>query len=92
VIFFSHEKVQKAVLCFFCRLINGHLTSRVYGEVMNEKKDTTFLIQCIWCGAKIRDDEEEEAKGVCLQCFYQILSNHLQAQKRSAYGEFVIDR
>ena len=77
----------------FCDLINRHLTSRLYGEVMNEKrKDTTFLVQCIWCGAKIRDDEEEEAKGVCLQCFYQILSNHLQAQKRSAYGEFVSDR
>jgi len=62
---------------------------------MNEKlkvKRRTFLVQCIWCGAKIRDDREEDAKGVCLKCFYQILSNHLQAQKRSAYGEFVSDR
>ncbi len=52
----------------------------------------TFLVQCIWCGAKIRDDKQEDASGVCLQCFYQILSNHLSAQKRSAYGEFVSDR
>jgi hypothetical protein len=62
---------------------------------MNEKpkvKRRVFLVQCIWCGAKIRDDENEEAQGVCLKCFYQILSNHLQAQKRSAYGEFVSDR
>jgi len=56
------------------------------------EKDNAFVVQCIWCGAKIRDDENEEAKGVCLQCFYQILSNHLQAHKRSAYGEFVSDR
>jgi DNA-directed RNA polymerase subunit RPC12/RpoP len=51
-----------------------------------------FVIQCIWCGSKIRDDKEEEAKGVCLKCFYQILSNHLRAQKRTVYGEFVSDR
>jgi DNA-directed RNA polymerase subunit RPC12/RpoP len=62
---------------------------------MNRKPkedEETFLVQCIWCGAKIRDDKQEDTSGVCLQCFYQILSNHLSAQKRSAYGEFVSDR
>jgi hypothetical protein len=59
-----------------------------------ERKETDkpFLVQCIWCGSRIREDKEEEAKGVCLKCFYQILSNHLRAQKRTAYGEFVSDR
>jgi len=56
------------------------------------EKMRTFEVQCIWCGSKIRDDKEEEAKGVCLKCFYQILSNHLHAQKRTVYGEFVSDR
>jgi DNA-directed RNA polymerase subunit RPC12/RpoP len=56
------------------------------------ERGTTFLVQCIWCGAKIRDDKEEEAKGVCLKCFYQILSNHLRAQRKAVYGEFVSDR
>ena len=61
---------------------------------MNEPRESekNFSVQCIWCGAKIRDDKEDEATGVCLTCFYQILSNHLQAQKRVAYGEFVSDR
>ncbi len=62
---------------------------------MNRKSDEqedAFLVQCVWCGAKIRDDDQEDTTGVCLQCFYQILSNHLSAQKRSAYGEFVSDR
>ena len=62
---------------------------------MNQKsdeRDDAFLVQCAWCGAKIRDDNQEDTSGVCLQCFYQILSNHLSAQKRSAYGEFVSDR
>lgn len=54
--------------------------------------DTSFLVRCIWCGAKIREDKEEEANGVCLECFYQILSNHLQAQKTTVYSEFVSDR
>jgi len=57
-----------------------------------KERDRIFLVQCIWCGSKIRDDKEEEAKGVCLRCFYQILSNHLRAQKRTVYGEFVSDR
>jgi DNA-directed RNA polymerase subunit RPC12/RpoP len=59
---------------------------------MNEESELTFSIECIWCGAKIREDREEDASGVCLNCFYQILSNHLQAQKQVAYGEFVSDR
>lgn len=60
---------------------------------MDERdQEITFSVECIWCGAKIRDDKQEEAARVCLNCFYQILSNHLQAQKRVAYGEFVSDR
>jgi DNA-directed RNA polymerase subunit RPC12/RpoP len=54
--------------------------------------EEAFPVQCVWCGAKIRDDKQEGTAGVCLQCFYQILSNHLSAQKRSEYGEFVSDR
>jgi hypothetical protein len=56
------------------------------------EREPAFLVQCIWCGSKIREDKEEEADGVCLKCFYQLLSNHLLAQKRTAYGEFVSDR
>jgi DNA-directed RNA polymerase subunit RPC12/RpoP len=59
---------------------------------LEENEEEVFLVQCVWCGAKIRDDKQEDTSGVCLQCFYQILSNHLSAQKRSAYGEFVSDR
>ena len=58
----------------------------------SDEKENSFLVQCEWCGAKIRDDKQEETSGVCLQCFYQILSNHLSAQKQSTYGEFVSDR
>lgn len=57
-----------------------------------ETKQRIFEVQCIWCGSKIRDDMEEETKGVCLKCFYQILSNHLHAHKQTIYGEFVSDR
>ena len=60
--------------------------------MMNEQGKETFVVQCIWCGATIRDDKQEETTGVCLSCFYQILSNHLHAQKQTVYGEFVSDR
>ena len=61
-------------------------------DVKDNSAEDAFLVQCVWCGSKIRDDKQEDTAGVCLQCFYQILSNHLSAQKRSAYGEFVSDR
>ena len=57
-----------------------------------KEQENMFLVLCIWCGATIRDDKQEDASGVCLQCFYKILGNHLSTQKRSAYGEFVSDR
>lgn len=56
------------------------------------ESEQAFLVQCIWCGSKIRDHKQEDAKGVCLRCFYQMLSKHLRAQKRTVYGEFVSDR
>jgi hypothetical protein len=60
---------------------------------MKEKqKEELFVVQCIWCGATIRNDKEQEANGVCLKCFYQIVNNHLHAQKQTVYGEFVSDR
>ena len=63
--------------------------------MMNEKLRETenySMVQCVWCGAKIRDDKDEEAQGICLKCFYQILSNHLQAQKGVTHTEFASDR
>jgi hypothetical protein len=59
---------------------------------ISDDRENTFLVECVWCGSKIREDKQEDTSGVCLQCFYQILSNHLSAQKTSAYGEFVSDR
>lgn len=58
----------------------------------NVEREDVYLVQCVWCGAKIREDNEEESTGVCLKCFYQMLTNHLQSQKRSVYGDFVSDR
>jgi len=59
---------------------------------IQSQREQTFVVQCIWCGAKIREGKKEETNGVCLKCFYQILSNHLRTQKRAVYGEFVSDR
>jgi DNA-directed RNA polymerase subunit RPC12/RpoP len=61
-------------------------------DYTSDEQELAFLVECVWCGSKIRDDKQEDTSGVCLQCFYQILSNHLSAQKQSAYGEFVSDR
>ncbi len=58
----------------------------------NVEREDVYVVECVWCGAKIRDDNQEESTGVCLKCFYQMLTNHLQSQKRTAYGDFVSDR
>lgn len=57
-----------------------------------EEKEDTFLVECAWCGSKIRDGKQEDTSGACLQCFYRILGNYLIAQQLSPYGEFVSDR
>ncbi len=56
------------------------------------EQEDVYVVACVWCGAKIRDDDEEDTTGVCLKCFYQMLTNHLQSQKRTVYGDFVSDR
>jgi hypothetical protein len=58
----------------------------------NRKREDVYVVECAWCGAKIREDYEEESTGVCLKCFYQMLTNHLQSQKQTAYGDSVSDR
>jgi len=58
----------------------------------NLEREDVYVVECVWCGAKIRDGNQEESTGVCLKCFYQMLTNHLQSQKRTAYGDFVSDR
>ena len=59
----------------------------------NEKiQHEPFRVLCIWCGAKIRDDDREDASGLCLRCFYQLINEHLRSQKVSGYGDFVSER
>ena len=60
-------------------------------QIPTEREDV-YLVECVWCGTKIREDKEEDSDAVCLKCFYQMLSNHLQSQKRSIYSDFVSDR
>jgi DNA-directed RNA polymerase subunit RPC12/RpoP len=55
-----------------------------------DQKD--FMITCSWCGTKIREDKREDANGVCLKCFYRILSDRLNSQKRTVGGEAVSER
>ena len=56
-----------------------------------QQREDVYMVECVWCGAKIREDKED-TNGVCLKCFYQMLTNHLESQKRSPYGDFVSDR
>ncbi len=58
----------------------------------NVEREDVYVVVCVWCGAKIREDNDEESTGVCLKCFYQMLTNHLQSQKQTAYGDAVSDR
>ena len=58
----------------------------------NVEREDVYVVECVWCGAKIRDDNDEESTGDCLKCFYQMLTNHLQSQKQTAYSETVSDR
>ena len=58
----------------------------------NEENHENFRVLCIWCSAKIRDDEHEDASGLCLKCFYQLINEHLRNQKASGDSYFVSER
>jgi hypothetical protein len=44
--------------------------------------ENDFEVLCAWCGVKIRTDHTEESYRTCLQCFYQIVADQLNSQKR----------
>ena len=58
----------------------------------NVEREDVYVVECVWCGVRIREDNDEESMGVCLKCFYQMLTNHLQSQKQTAYSDCVSDR
>jgi len=51
-----------------------------------------FRVVCVWCGSEIREDKHGDEQGICLQCFYRILGDHLMSQKRSHAREYASDR
>ncbi len=44
--------------------------------------ENDFEVLCAWCGVKIRTDQTEESYRTCLECFYQIVTDQLNSQKR----------
>jgi len=52
---------------------------------------TKFYVVCVWCGATIREDKAEDSEGMCLRCFYSILSQRYEVQRPVRYGR-VSDR
>ncbi len=44
--------------------------------------ENDFEVLCAWCGVKIRSDKTEESYRTCLECFYQIVSDQLNSQRR----------
>ena len=45
--------------------------------------ENDFEVLCAWCGVQIRTDQTEESYRTCLECFYQIVSDQLNSQRRS---------
>jgi len=35
----------------------------------NVEREDVYVVECVWCGAMIREDNDEESTGVCLKCF-----------------------
>jgi len=50
-----------------------------------------FRVLCVSCGVKIRKTASEDSCGLCLKCFYRIVAERLQTQKRTRAGDFVSD-
>jgi DNA-directed RNA polymerase subunit RPC12/RpoP len=44
--------------------------------------ESDFEVICAWCGVKIRNDQTEESYRTCLECFYRIVADQLNSQRR----------
>ena len=51
-----------------------------------------FRVICVWCGSEIREDKHENEQGICLKCFYRMLTDHLAAQQPAIHRDLVSDR
>lgn len=56
------------------------------------QRRSKLYVVCVWCGVAIREDRHQDLEGMCLRCFYKILAQRYQAQRRARYGEGVSDR
>lgn len=54
--------------------------------MINEPVQTEndFEVLCAWCGVRIRTDQTEGSYRTCLECFYQIVTDQLNSQRRSS--------
>ena len=59
---------------------------------MRDSLRAKFYVICVWCGATIREDKAQDSEGMCLRCFYKILAQRYQAQRRARSGSRVSDR
>ncbi len=56
------------------------------------QNENDFEVLCAWCGVKIRSDKTEESYRTCLECFYQIVSDQLNSQRRPSSRLIASDR
>ena len=50
--------------------------------IEEEHTGNNFEVFCAWCGVKIRNDQTEESYRTCLECFYRIVADQLNSQRR----------
>ena len=57
------------------------------------KSEEVFQVLCIWCGARMRANEDEDSFRTCLRCFYRMASEQLASQSSTGAGRaFASDR
>ena len=47
-----------------------------------DQTENDFDVLCAWCGVKIRNDQTEESYRTCLECFYKLVADQLNSQRR----------
>ncbi len=45
-----------------------------------------FQVLCVWCGERIRFDNDEDSLRTCLECFYRMVNAQLDARRPTIVG------
>lgn len=57
-----------------------------------EQSESSFKVECTWCGVIIRRTNAKDSRGMCLKCYARMLSEHGRLLEQGQLPRWASDR